>query len=429
MKRYIFTLLILSAVTGTSVAGGPLVTLNDYLGRALEANPEIAQARETWKVTEAQIAPAGIWPNPTFTYIDEDFASGMAGVPPETIHHYRLEQAIPFPGKLSSEALMKHHEALVAEESYRAKLLEVLSDVRMRYYQLSLTDEKIALAQAAVDLMSSALKTAQGRLASNQTSASDTFMAQIELRKMDNDLFQQQQERTLIQVELNTLLNNPTETPIGTAQAPELAELPASLSDLQTLARQYNPLYLSALHEVGHSKAMMKRNRLGFAPDFGFMYEKEVTPIGPPGQQIGFSVSFPLWFKRPWADYGAAKEHLLETAAGSTAMENEVRKMVHHEFTETNTSLTLARNYRDNILPLTLSNLKIVRQQYENGEGDFLRLLEAFRAWIQTHNEYQENLYAYGEHWSALERWVGVDLALAPNMLKSQNPKEMNHEH
>jgi cobalt-zinc-cadmium efflux system outer membrane protein len=429
MKRHIISLFILTLFAGTSVGGTPPTTLNDFLGRAEEANPEIIQARETWKVAEDQIAPAGIWPNPTFTYIDEDFASGMTGVGPEAIHHYRIEQPIPFPGKLSSDALMKHHEALVAEENYRAKILEVLSNVRMRTYQLSLTDEKIALAQAAVDLMSSALKTAQGRLASNQTSASDTFMAQIELRKMENDLFQQQQERVLIQVELNTLLNNPTETPIGTAQSPDLVELPACLGDLQTLARQYNPLYLSALHEVDHSKAMMKRNRLGFAPDFGFMYEKEVTPIGPPGQQIGFSVSFPLWFKRPWTEYKRTQEHILEAAAGSSAMENEVRKMVHHEFTETNTSLTLARNYRDDILPLTLSNLKIVRQQYENGEGDFLRLLEAFRTWIQTHNEYQENLYAYGEHWSALERWVGVDLTLAPNMLKSQNPKGINHEH
>jgi cobalt-zinc-cadmium efflux system outer membrane protein len=429
MKRIIISLFLLPVFAGTTAAAEPPLILKDLLARARQANPEITQARETWRVANAQIAPAGTWPNPTFTYIDEDFASGMAGVPPETIHHYRLEQPIPFPGKPGVEAQMKHHEALISEENYRARLLEVQSDVRMRYYQLYLTDEKINLAKDSVNLMNSALKVAQARLASNQTSASDVFMAQTELRKMENNLFEQEQERILLQVELNTLLNNPTDTPLGPAQPPRIAEVPVPLNDLQTLARRYDPLYLSALHEVNHSRAMMKRSRLQFAPDLGFLYEKEVTPVGPPGQQIGFSVTFPLWLKRPWAEYQGAKEHILEAGAGSAAMENMVRKMVHHEFTETHTHLTLTQNYLENILPLTLSNLKIVRRQYENGRGDFLRLLEAFRSWIETHNEYQEHLYEYGEHWSALERWVGVDLTQAKALLEKQDSLEKKHEH
>ena len=418
MKRYAIGLIICCVFSDLARAGEPPLVLDELFKRAQEANPEIIQARQTWKVAKAQVVPAGTWPNPTFTYVDEDFASGIAGMPPETIHHYRIEQAVPFPGKLSSEALMKHHEALISEENYKAKVLEVLSDVRMRYYQLSLTDEKIKLAQEAADIMAGALKTAQARLASNQTSASDAFMAQTELRKMQNDLFQQKQERVLIEEELNTLLNNPPDAPLGAASGPELKETPLGLKDLQALARQHNPLYLAAAHEINHAKTMAHRSRLGFLPDFDVMYEKEITPVGPPGQQIGVSVSFPLWIKRPWAEYEEAQEHLLETAAGSSAMENMVRKMVHHEFTETGTALALTRSYLDNLLPLTLADLKTVRRQYASGEVDFLRLLEAYRTWIQTHNEYQENLYAYGEHWSALERWVGTGLE-----------QEKNHEH
>jgi outer membrane protein TolC len=150
------------------------------------------------------------------------------------------------------------------------------------------------------------------------------------------------------------------------------------------------------------------------------MYERETATDGDAGRQIGIGVTFPLWLSRPWGLTKSANAHFLETDAMAQGMRNMVMKMVHMELTETNTHLTLARNYQKDILPTAQSNLKIVRQQYASGRGDFLRVLEAFRAWIETNNEYQEQLYHYSEHWSLLQKWVGIDLS---------NIKEMSHAH
>ncbi len=392
--------------------------LAQILLKARDTNPEIRQARQMWKVQSAQVAPARTWPDPTFTYIDEKFPSGVEGVEPMHMRHYRLEQMIPFPGKLSNDARMKYHEALIAESGYRAKTLEVLNDTRMRYYQLYLTDQKIALASESVSAMQSALKTAQSRLASNQSSASDVFMAQTELRQMENDLLEQKQQRTLIEIELNTLMNQPTDTAWGTVQAPDLVELPISLADLQTLAQRNDPQYQTAMHEVNHSKAMLRHHRLSFAPDFGLMYEHETADSGPAGRQIGLSVSFPLWFWKPWKLSESAAEHIKEAESTAQSMKNMVKKSVHTEFVQVQTHWMLTRNYQAGILPSALANLHVARDQYAGGQGDFLRLLEAFRTWINTHNAYQEHLYAYGEHWSALGRWVGIDLTQAKEALE-----------
>jgi cobalt-zinc-cadmium efflux system outer membrane protein len=426
-----YYVLILGAILfrGSALEAATTLSLQDLLLKARDRNPEIQAARQAWKVSETQIRPAGTWPDPTFTYVDEKFPSGVVGVAAEPIRHYRIEQGIPFPGKLTSESRMKYHETLIAEANYRAKTLDVLSQVRMRYYQLYLTDQKIALAQQAAEVMKLALKSAQARLGSNQTSASDVFMAQTELRRMENDLFQQQQERTLVQIELNTLLDQPTDATLGTAQGPDLSEVPVPLADLETIARRNDPQYLSAAHEVDHSRAMLTRERLQFAPDFGFMYEYENSSQGgPAGRQIGVSVTFPLWFRRPWDLYQGAKEHITEAEASSQAMQNEVLNQLHTEFVQTNTHLRLTQNYLGSILPSALSSLKITREQYANGKADFLRLLETFRTWISTHNEYQEELYQYGEHWSLLERWVGIDLTQTKEALEQQHTMpEMTH--
>jgi outer membrane protein, heavy metal efflux system len=406
------------------------LSLPALLQEAHDHNPDIVAARHGWKVKLDEVSPNRAWPDPTFSFVDEKFPSGMAGVDPEHVKHFRLEQMIPFPGKLTNESRMKYHEALIEEAKYRATTLEVLRDVKARYYQLYLTDQLISLAQESVDVMKQALGSAQARLASGQASASDAFMAQTELKRLENMLFEQKQARTLAQIELNTLLDQPTDRVLGPAQPPELKDVPEDLAELQKAAGLNNPLYLSAMHEINHSRAMMTHHALQFLPDFGVMYERETADAGPAGRQIGVSVTFPLWLQRPMGLYQSAKEHLSEAEATSQAMRNMVAKNVHVEFTETTTYLTQARSYEASILPAALSNLKIAQQQYASGQADFLRLLEAFRTWIQTHNEYQDKLYQYGLHWNELERWLGVPPDQAKEALEQPDvmPKEMNHE-
>lgn len=387
-----------------------MLSLPTLLLKARDQNPDILAARQAWKVSQAQISPTGTWPDPTWTYIDEKFPSGTPGMEAEKIKHYRVEQAIPFPGKLSGDAQMKYHETLIDESKYRAAMLTVFRDVRMRFYQLYLTDQKIDLAAQSVDVLKNALKTAQARLASGQSSASDVFMAQTELRRMENELFEQHQQRALIAIELNTLLNQPTDSAVGQAEAPTLVDLPLTLAQFRKVAQNNAPEYMTAMHELNHARAMTSRNRLSWAPDFGVMYEREAAASGDAGRQIGVNVTFPLWFNRPWNLSKAADEHEKEAKASSESMQNEVLKMIHTEMTEVQTHLGLARNYETGILPSATSSLRIARQQYASGRGDFLRLLEAFRTWIEAHNQYQDQVYHYAEHWSELGRWLGVEV-------------------
>lgn len=429
MKRFLFVTVFFIGCLNRSYGAQDVISLPQVLNMAKEKNPDIRAAQQAWKVSRAQISPTRAWPNPTFTYVDEEFPSGVEGMPNEKVKHYRLEQMIPFPGKLSNESEMKFHETLIAEANYKSKLFDVLGEVRMRYFQLYLTDQKIALANQSVAALRSFLQTAQSRLASGQSSTSDVFMTQMELRKMENMLLQEQQQRILVQIELNTLLNQPTTEVWGPAAPPDLIDLPVPLEGFQQLAKNNAPQYWAAMHEINHAKAMLSRNRLEYAPDFEFMYEKETAPVGEDGRQIGVGISFPLWLQRPINLSKSAKEHVVETEAMSQGMQNMVLKMVHMEVVETSTHLMLSRNYEKNILPTAQSNLKIAREQYASNRGDFLRILEAFRSWLDANSEYQNELYHYGEHWSLLERWVGIDLLKAKEMLAEQsaNPKENHH--
>lgn len=414
---FYFSPLLISAQDYTSPA---VLSLEDVLKLAKDRNPDIAASRQGWSALSTQIGVARTWPDPTFSYVNEKIPSGMEGVEPETMNRYRVEQMIPFPGKLSADSKMKYHEARIAESKYRDKILEVVGDVRVRYYQLYLTDRSIELARQSVNLMKNILSTAQSRLSSGRSTSSDVFMAQTELRKMENMLFEQEQRRTLIQIELNTLLNQPTGTAWGKTTAPNVNDIPMTLEELQALSETTSPQFMAAIHEFDHSRAMKKRSRLGFAPDFGVMYERQTMAEGPAGREVGVSVNFPIWSSRARGETRAAAAHALEAESSAQGMRNMARKMVHMAFTETNTHLQLTRSYVQGLLPSARGTLDVTREHYVSGRGDFIRFLEAFRAWITANVEYENQLYHYGEHWSELERWVGIDLAHAKEALRQK---------
>lgn len=407
-KKSFLAIALLASTASAADAPAPLV-LKDLILKARERNPEVLSARQAWKVKRLDISASGSWPNPRLSYIDERFPSSNAGASTEKIQHYRVEQEIPFPGKLTSESKMKYHESLLASTEYRAKLLDVERDVRMRFYQIYLTDQKIDLAQQTLEVLRNAVQTAQSRMASGRSSASDVFMAQTELRKMENVLYTEQQARVIAAIELNTLLDQPTDTPLGPAAVTPLVDLPGTLEEFRQAAKRNAPQYLAAVHEINHSRAMQRRSRLDWAPDFGVMAEREVMPGGTAGRQLGVSLSFPLWARRPWYQAASAKEHISEAIASGRSMENMVLKMVHMEYVETQTHLGLARRYENGVLPAALSNLRVARQQYASGQGDFPRFLEALRSWLEAHNQYQEAVYHYAEHWTELGRWTGVE--------------------
>jgi outer membrane protein, heavy metal efflux system len=419
------------------------LSLEQVLHLAEEKNPDIQAARKSYEAARAAIAPARAWPDPMLSISREKFPEG------DRMNHLMVEQDIPFPGKKRAEGAMKRHEALIAEARYRAKTLQVLAEARILYYKLYRTDQLIQQLSQNVDVMKATLRVAQTRLqspapqksggpsslqspgmsmggsaqpmgtssmgSSAQTMGADIFSLMTELGRMENMLFEEKQMRTMLAYGLNALLDRDLNTPVAQTSTLELADIPRPLPELLKLTGQHGPMYLSALHEERHARAMLTRSRLGFAPDFGVMYDRMTGAGGMKGSEAGVRVMVPLWVSRPVGELKEAKAHLHEAEAMAKAMRNEAFKMVSMEFTETNTHLTQARNYRDSIIPSAQSAFKLTRRQYESGGGNYLRLLESVRTLISVQTEYYNQLYHYGEHWALLEQWVGAPLSSAPS--------------
>ncbi|MBI4397121.1 MAG: TolC family protein, partial [Elusimicrobia bacterium] len=259
----VFLLIAMSSHAQEPGTGDTSVFLKEILGTALDRNPDIMTARKNWEAAKARVVAVKAWPDPMISFSKEKVPAG------EKMDHLRLEQEIPFPGKLSKEGEAKEYEARVAESRYKAKALSVLADVRAEYYRLYKADELARLFERNVETMQLLIRSLEARLATGGrmpaagmgeggggmpgggTGAAsggagpDVLTMRAELGRMENMLFEQKQERTLAEAELNALLDQPVGTAWGKTVEPDSASIPVGLDELFSLAENNDPLYLA----------------------------------------------------------------------------------------------------------------------------------------------------------------------------------------
>lgn len=429
-RKLFLSISVLATVAGQAFGGGiiPLstgtISLDQVFQHIVKNNPDVLSTRYKWKAAEARVGSVKAWPNPMASYAREETPMG------EKMNHMRVEQEIPFPGKLTREAQAAKHEARIARASHRAATLKVLADARTLYYRLYTADRLTILLAQNVETAKSLMRTAESRrsvpgsMGSSKTMGMDLLMLRTELGRMENMLFEEEQERTLAGLKLNNLLDRPLDTPIGRTDPPELKEVPFTLKDLLIRARSTSPEYLAAAHEENHARSMLSRSRLEFAPDLNVMYDRQTAAGGETGYEAGIGLSIPLWMGRPLAQLREAKAHRKESETLARRMRNDADQEVAQEYTEIQTHLTLARRYEMIIIPSAESALRLARRQYETGGVTYDKVLQALTSLSDAHIEYHKHVNEYAEHWGILEQCCGLDLSKAEELA----PEEGSHD-
>lgn len=407
--KYLLAVLILGAGHPARAQEAIPLSLPALLEEARAKNPAVQAAFSRSESARAKILPARTWKDPKIGVHQERFP-GQAGMPEDKSVHYSVEQEIPFPGKLSRESRMRYHESRIAQEEYRARLWEVLSEVKIHYYRLLWLDRTAQVLKKDAEILRSMARVAQSRIAAGKGGAEEALIAQAQLKGVENAVFERQQQRLIEEEDLNAFVARPPGTRWGSAPAPSLPDLPHSVQELEAFAREASPMYLETVHMVHHAQLMTSLGRYGFAPDFTVGYEQERFRNKPTETMVGASLNIPIWFWRPLGELRSARSHTAQALAESQDARNTVFKELYKEFTEVRMHRRLALSYAEEILPLAEGAVNIALKNYETGRTDFAKLSEAVRTLLDAQMKYYEQIYHYGEHWSMLERIVGREI-------------------
>lgn len=360
--------------------------LEHYLQLAAQDNPEL-QARFQEYLASLELAPQ------VATLPDPELAFGYFISPIETRvgpqqARFSISQMFPWFGTLQSRETAAAQQAKAQFEQFRETRNRLFFRVQKAWYDLYAIDRNIELTRKNIDILATFERIALQRYENMQGSQSDVLQVQIERDDLDTRLARYRDTRTLLEQQLNELMNRPDTAGVPVTSSLEPVVLERDRTELRQLALNRNPglnrlNYLSAARQTQITTAEKEGlPKLGVGFDYILTGDRDVTGLTDNGRDALLaraSISIPLFRKRDQAreeqarlQYRAAEQR--EASARNTLLTDLQRALRDYRDATRRHELYDARQ-----IERTRQTINILMEEYSAAGTDFEEILRLQR--------------------------------------------------
>ena len=381
---------------------------------AFERNPGLQAAKTKWAATLERYSQAVALDNILQQY--NTFVKELDTRIGRQRQKQPISQYFPFPGTLSLKGDIISKEVEIARQDYRIALRDLLTHLKVAYYQLTYLSEAIRISNENLKLLRQLERTAFVKYKTGQAGYSDVIKVQVRISKLDNDIAILKEERTTVIAKLNQLLDLPPEFPLGAPRPAPLRDTELSLAGLLQLGLRNQQEIKRLRLEIGRTNLAIELAEKKFYPDFtlGFSYfqDRAGNLLAPTRQRETFSLKpvqeTKFWFGKNEAYIREARLHYQALQKQLLDMENKLRYGVKEQYFQLDTARRNVALYRDSLLKLAENALQVAETEYLAGKIDFLNVLDAQAVWLDYNLIYQAALRDQNQSLARLEQVVGT---------------------
>ncbi len=387
--------------TSSTVAKEALpLTLQQALQAAYDRNPDLRAASRAIGIADGVRVQAGVIPNPELGLSTEgtDRRSRV-----ETVE---IAQTIELGGKRSARIAAAEQERQLALESVRGRRAELRADVMSAYLDALIVQERVVLAQSAIDIASRATNAAARRVAAGKISPVEQTRSSVAEATVRLELTQATAELSLARRRLAALMGSTgtIEQPLVTPEL-EFAAIPKMTELEQRL--EAAPRLRQARVQVARQDAQVTVERSLRVPDIRVSVgsQRDRERGGATQTLLGLSIPIPL-FNRNQGNLSSA----LQRADQARDELDAERVRVHQSLADARQRAEVAQIQLDS---LTRDMVPAAQQAYdaavtgfELGKFGFLDVLDTQRALILARTQYLQALSARYLAATDLERIV-----------------------
>lgn len=364
----------------------PEVTLVAVLREALLKSPDIAEAKARSRAAR-EVAPAeSRLPDPEVEYRLWGQPLGRPWALDEAqMHMVEVRQAFPAPGSSGPRAEAGLARSEVAEQSYRARELDLRARVIRAYAAYYLADREYRLHVAHAQLAREVIELARATHRAGRGNQQDVLRANLELSRLHNAVADVEAERRAAQGLLNTLMGRAVDAPLGPPAAIEPRQL-----DTRGLGVDGRPEIAAARSavRVEESEAAAKRATSrwpSFMVGLDYMYMPMMSEPHNYGVMLSMSV--------PWLNprYGEELRAAEARAAAERSALEAARQTARYELFAAGQRLQAAsrslKALEADILPQAERSFEAAQASYRGGQLDAMALLTAMSDLLNLRSE------------------------------------------
>ncbi len=261
------------------------------------------------------------------------------------------------------------------------------------------------------ELLQSILRISEARYAVGGASQQDIFKAQTQFSIFAAQLLRFEQERASRQIEINALLNRPSDTAVDVPDDMPVGELKASLDELLARARTEAPALKREQKIVERSQLAANLARKDYYPDYtvsgGYFNQGGMPPM------FQFRVDFqiPAYFWRKQRAEVAEQVSALSDARHSyEAADVEIQARIRNDYTVATTARRLIDLYQKSVIPAAQLALESSLAGYRTGALDFLPVFSNFMNVVDYQLAYHEEIMQFHVALSRLGEMTGMEM-------------------
>ena len=399
------------AVSGVGNAVG--LTLQDALDEAVARNPRLIALRRRFDAMQFRPAQAFALPPPSFEA--QIWQWPISTLDPRNTNMYMVTvgQALPGRGKRVLRAAVAEKDAELSLAAIAVEARDVIDDVKQVYTDLYLVRREVEVYHATGDLLRQLADVSEANYVAARGSQRAVLKAVVELSRLHEHLVTLDEREQLALGRLNSLLDRPTESPVGSLAAPRGQVALPPLNELQQRAVGAQPSLIAARVAIERAEARVQMERHERKPDFfvkgGYMLI--------PGQSDAWTATGGLtWPDAPWSRRGVDARVAEAEAERATArarlaeVESAITLAVHESYVRASSAQQRAGLLRTSIVPLTEQVVAVSRIAYQGDQGELLSLLDDQRVLLDAQLAFHRALSDLEQARSDLERAVGAEL-------------------
>lgn len=386
------------------VHGLPTLSLETAIRLATEHNAEIRAATNEVAATEAGLVQLGARPNPEVAYSVEDLKKATRTTT------LQINQVLELGGKRSARIAAGERTRDAATADRTIKIVDVRASVVTAFFDVLVSQERLALADAALMLAQRGTEIAGKRVAAGKVSPVEETKARVAQANVKLELVQAKADLVVARGRLCATWSADAQC-FGIAEG-RPADVPDALpfENLATLVGS-SPSVQRATVEVARRSALAQvektRQTMNVTLSVGV---KRAEDIGRNQALVGLSVPLPLFDH----NQGSLLEAMRRTDKARDELD-ATESRVRVDLLQARQQWTAARDaidvLREDILPGAQSAYDAAAKGFEFGKFTFLDVLDAQRTLLQAKTQYLTTLATLHRAHAEIDRLIGTSTA------------------